>query len=158
MLGWLLTTPTSAQVEFAFVGEAPGPEDSKLNVIDGKGANGFTVRLYFDQQTNQLIGLSYKAKQTMRGFGRRGPGGPGGPGSQGGQAAPQAAPAGPAPAGPAPAGPAPAGPGGPGRVRVDSDLKARKPGNPDNLDRADSRDNARTHSRRARTLHERNPG
>jgi outer membrane lipoprotein-sorting protein len=93
MLGWLLTAPTSAQVEFAFVGEAPGPEGSKLNVLDGKGANGFTVRLYFDQQTNQLIGLSYKAKQMMRGFGRRGPGGPGGPGGQGGQR-PQGAQAG----------------------------------------------------------------
>jgi hypothetical protein len=77
MLGWLLIAPASAQVEFAFVGEAPGPEGSKLNVLDGKGANGFTVRLYFDQQTNQLIGLSYKAKQLFRG-GRRGPGGPGG--------------------------------------------------------------------------------
>jgi hypothetical protein len=93
MLGWLLTAPTSAQVEFAFVGEAPGPEVSKLNVLDGKGANGFTVRLYFDQQTNQLIGLSYKGKQMMRGFGRRGPGGPGGPGGQGGQR-PQGAQAG----------------------------------------------------------------
>jgi hypothetical protein len=94
MLGWLLTAPTSAQVEFDFVGEAPGPEGSKLNVLDGKGANGFTVRLYFDQQTNQLIGLSYKAKQMMRGFNRRGPGGPGGPGGgQGGQR-PQGAQAG----------------------------------------------------------------
>ena len=90
MLGWLLTAPVSAQVEFAFVGEAPGPEGSKLNVLDGKGANGFTVRLYFDQQTNQLIGLSYKAKQFFRG-GRRGPGGPGG--GQGGQQ-PQGAQAG----------------------------------------------------------------
>lgn len=84
MLGWLLTAPASAQVEFAFVGEAPGPEDSKLNVLDGKDANGFTVRLYFDQQTNQLIGLSFKAKQMGRGFGRRGPGGPGGSGGPGG--------------------------------------------------------------------------
>jgi hypothetical protein len=93
MLGWLLAAPASAQVEFAFVGEAPGPEGSKLNVIDGKGANGFTVRLYFDQQTNQLIGLGFKAKQFMRG-GRRGPGGPGGQGGgQGGQT-PQGAQAG----------------------------------------------------------------
>jgi hypothetical protein len=91
MLGWLLTVPASAHVEFAFVGEAPGPEGSKLNVLDGNGANGFTVRLYFDQQTNQLIGLSFKAKQMMRGFGRRGPGGPGG--DQGGQR-PQGAQAG----------------------------------------------------------------
>jgi len=94
MLGWLLTAPASAQVEFAFIGEAPGPEGSKLNVLDGKGANGFTVRLYFDQQTNQLIGLSYKSKQMGRGFGRRGPGGQGRPGGgQGGQT-PQGAQAG----------------------------------------------------------------
>lgn len=92
MLGWLLATPASAQVEFAFVGEAPGPEDSKLNVLDGTGADGFTVRLYFDQQTNQLIGLSFKAKQMMRRMGGRG--GPGGPGGgQGGQR-PQGAQAG----------------------------------------------------------------
>ncbi|MCI0524363.1 MAG: hypothetical protein L0Y75_03785 [Acidobacteria bacterium] len=85
MLGWLLIAPTSAQVEFAFIGEAPGPEGSKLNVLDGKGANGFNVRLYFDQQTHQLIGLSYKAKQ-LRGVmgGGRSPGGPGG-GQGGGQ-------------------------------------------------------------------------
>jgi hypothetical protein len=117
MLGWLLTAPTSAQVEFAFVGEAPGPEDSKLNVLDGKGANGFTVRLYFDQQTNQLIGLSYKAKQMMRGFGRRGPGGPGGPGGQGGG---QAAPAGPG---------GPGGPGGQGGQRPQG-AQAGQPGQP----------------------------
>jgi hypothetical protein len=88
MLGWLLIAPASAQVEFAFIGEAPGPKGSKFNVLDGKGANGFNVRLYFDQQTHQLIGLSYKAKQ-LRGMmgGGRGPGGPGGGpgGGQGGQ-------------------------------------------------------------------------
>ncbi|MGH9936110.1 MAG: hypothetical protein ACREAM_07680, partial [Blastocatellia bacterium] len=72
MLGWLLTAPASAQVELAFVGEAPGPEGSKLNVLDGKGANGFNVRLYLDQQTHQLIGLSYKAKQMRRMMGGRG--------------------------------------------------------------------------------------
>lgn len=109
-LGWLLTAPTSAQVEFAFVGEAPGPEGSKLNVLDGKGANGFTVRLYFDHQTNQLIGLSYKGKQ-MRGFGRRGPGGQGGG---------QAAPAGPG---------GPGGPGGQGGQRPQG-AQAGQPGQP----------------------------
>jgi hypothetical protein len=80
LLGWLLATPAGSQVEFAFVGEAPGPEGSKVNVLDGKNDNGFTTRLYFDQQSNQLVGLSFKAKQLMRGFGRRGPGGPGGGG------------------------------------------------------------------------------
>ena len=108
MLGWLLTTPASAQVEFAFIGEAPGPEGSKLNVLDGKGANGFTARLYFDQQTNQLIGLSYKAKPMGRGFGRGGSGGPGGPGGRG-----------------------PGGPGGPGGGPGGQALKARRAHNQD---------------------------
>jgi hypothetical protein len=80
MLGWLLTAPAAAQVEFAFVGEAPGPEGSKLDVLDGKGAGGFTVRLYLDQQTHQLVGLSYKAKNFRQMMGGRGPGG-----GQGGQ-------------------------------------------------------------------------
>jgi len=81
MLGWLLTAPASAQVEFAYAGEAPGPEGSKLDAIDGKGANGFNVRLFFDQKSHQLIGLSYKIKQMGRGIGGRGPGGPGAPGA-----------------------------------------------------------------------------
>jgi hypothetical protein len=86
LIGWLLITPTAAQVEYAFIGEAPGPEGSKLNVLEGKGANGFNVRLYFDQQSHQLIGLSYKAKSLRNAGGGRGPGGQGGQRGQGGQA------------------------------------------------------------------------
>jgi hypothetical protein len=52
-------------------------------VLGAKGANGFSALLFFDQQSNQLIGLRFKAKQVMRGF-RRGPGGPGGDGRPGG--------------------------------------------------------------------------
>lgn len=94
LLGFLLTTPVApdgSPMQFTFVGEAPGPEESKLNVIDGKTSDNMTVRLYFDQSSNQLIGLSYKAKQMMRQFRRGGPGGPGGapgqprPQGQGGQ-------------------------------------------------------------------------
>lgn len=90
LLGFLLTTPVApdgSPMQFTFVGEAPGPEESKLNVLDGKTSDNMTVRLYFDQSSNQLIGLSYKAKQMMRM--RRGPGGPGGPGGAPGQARPQ---------------------------------------------------------------------
>jgi len=94
MLGWLLTAPASAQVEFAYAGEAPGPEGSKLDAIDGKGANGFNVRLFFDQKSHQLIGLSYKIKQMGRGNGGRGPGGPGAPGAGEGRQRPQGAQAG----------------------------------------------------------------
>lgn len=81
-LGFFLTPPASAQMTYAFVGEAPGPEGSKLNVVDAKTGDGLVTRLYFNQETNRLIGLSYKAKQMrmMRG-------GPGG-GQGGGQGRP----------------------------------------------------------------------
>ena len=80
MLGWLLVAPTSLQSQFAFVGEAQGPI-GKVDVLDGKNADGIAVRLYIDQGTHRLVGLSFKAKQMRRGFGGRGPGG--GPGGQG---------------------------------------------------------------------------
>ncbi len=83
MLAWVLLAPPSTQMQFAFAGEAPGPEGSKLNVINGKAADGWNVLLYFDQQSHRLIGMSYKAKQGRRQFGRGG--GPGGAGPGGGQ-------------------------------------------------------------------------
>lgn len=84
MLGLLLTAPPSAQIEYSFAGEAPGPEGSKLNAVIAKSGLGFNAVLYLDQENNHLVGIKYKAKQ-MRGGVRRGPGGgPGGPGGQGG--------------------------------------------------------------------------
>ncbi len=85
LLALFLAPPASLNMTFAFVGEAPGPNDSKLNVIDAKYADGLVTRLYFTQADNRLIGLSYKAKSQRRG----GPGGPGGgqqrPQAEGGQ-------------------------------------------------------------------------
>lgn len=97
MLGLLLTAPASAQMQYSYIGEAPGPEGTKLDVIDGKGADNLTVRLYFDKESHQLIGLSYKAKSFQRAFAGRGPGGQGGgrgQGGQGGQGGQPAAPGG----------------------------------------------------------------
>lgn len=89
LMAWFLAPP--AGTTFTFVGEAPGPEGSKLNVIDAKTTDGITTRLYFNQENHQLIGLSYKAKSMRMGMGNRGPGQGGGqgrqgqPGGQGGQ-------------------------------------------------------------------------
>src|SRR5262249_32019676 len=79
MIGWLLTWPPSARMEYSYAGEAPGPGGSKLDAVIAKSAAGFNSVLYFDQENHQLIGIKYKAKQ-MRGImgGGRGPGGPGG--------------------------------------------------------------------------------
>ena len=86
MLGWLMLAPPSSQMQFTFVGEAPGPEGVKLEVIDGKAAEGWSVRLYFNQEDHHLFGLSYKSKQMRRNFGGGRPGGQ--PGQQPAQGAP----------------------------------------------------------------------
>ncbi len=101
LLAWFLAPPAGTQ--FTFVGEAPGPEGSKLNVIDAKTSDGIATRLYFNQENHQLVGLSYKAKSMRMGFGGRGgqgQGGPGGQGRQGGDRPPQAAGQGQPPAQP----------------------------------------------------------
>ncbi|MFN0112688.1 MAG: LolA family protein [Blastocatellia bacterium] len=94
LLAWFLAPPASTGTQFTYVGEAPGPEGSKLDVIDAKTSDGMATRLYFDKESHQLIGLSYKAKNMRAAFGgNRGPGAPGGQGGQqgqGGQRPPQA--------------------------------------------------------------------
>ncbi|MEK7829468.1 MAG: hypothetical protein AAB401_00195 [Acidobacteriota bacterium] len=108
LLAWFLAPPASTGTQFTYVGEAPGPEGSKLDVIDAKTSDGMATRLYFDKESHQLIGLSYKAKNMRAAFGgNRGPGGQGGQAGQAGQGGnrpPQAAGQGQAPGQPGQAG------------------------------------------------------
>lgn len=87
MLGWLMSPPASAQLEFAYAGEAPGPEGAKLDAIVAKSPLGMNFVLYLNQESHQLVGIKYKAKQMRQMMGGgRGPGGqPGQPGQGGGQ-------------------------------------------------------------------------
>lgn len=93
MLGWFLLAPTGLNAEYTYVGEAKAP-DGTADVIGVKTADGLVAKLYIDQQSKQLLMLSYKDKDmsTMfrggpgAGGGGRGPGGaPGGGGQAGGQ-------------------------------------------------------------------------
>ncbi len=61
LIVWLLTTPASLPVDFTYAGEAKA-EGKTADVLDAKGPNRFTARLFIDQQTHQLLMLSYKAK------------------------------------------------------------------------------------------------
>lgn len=87
MLGWLLIAPAGLNAEYTYIGEAKAP-DGTADVIGVKTADGIVARLYIDQNSRQLLMLSYKDKDMRSMFqqGGRGPGGPGGgQGGQGGQ-------------------------------------------------------------------------
>jgi hypothetical protein len=77
-LGWLLTAPSAFPLEYTYAGEATAP-DGKADVIDVKGPHEFSARLFFDQQSHQLLMLSYKGKDFRQMMRLRGPG-QGGPG------------------------------------------------------------------------------
>jgi hypothetical protein len=69
-IGVLLSTPSSFPVQYSYAGEAEAP-DGKADVIDVKGPNGFTARLFIDQKTHQPLMLTYqgrKPRMIMRSF------------------------------------------------------------------------------------------
>ncbi len=104
MLGWFLLAPSGLNAEYTYVGEAKAP-DGTADVIGVKTADGLIAKLYIDQQSKQLLMLSYKDKDMSAlfrggqgGAGGRAPGqaqagqgggqGQGGQGGQGGQRGP----------------------------------------------------------------------
>jgi len=104
-LGMFATSFSAYPLTFTYVGEAEAPQ-GKADVVDAKGPNNFTFRLFIAKDTHLPIMVSWQAPAPQRGRpGGPGPGGPGAaPGAQRG-----APPAGAPPAGAAPAGAAPAG-------------------------------------------------
>ncbi len=99
MLGWFLLAPTGLNAEYTYVGEAKAP-DGTADIIGVKTADGLVAKLYIDQQSHQLLQLSYKDKDPSAMFRGGAPGGgqggarPGGAqaggqaGGQGGQRGP----------------------------------------------------------------------
>ena len=108
-LGMFAASFPSYPLTFTYVGEAEAPQ-GKADVIDAKGPNNFTLRLFVNQQNHLPIMVSWQGPAPGRG---RGPGGPGMPGGAPPGAGRGAAPAGaPGDRGAPPAGAAPAGQGG----------------------------------------------
>lgn len=79
MFALLLTTPATLPLEFTYAGEAKTADGKTADVLDATGPNNFTMRLFFDPPTHQLLMMSYKSRPMGRG-----PQGPGQGGSQGG--------------------------------------------------------------------------
>jgi hypothetical protein len=116
-LGMFAASFDTYPLTFTYVGEAEAPQ-GKADVVDAKGANNFTLRLFISQQTHLPIMVSWQGAPAGRG--RPGAGPPGGRGdaapAPGRGAAPGAAPPsgerGAAPGGAAPSGERGAAPGG----------------------------------------------
>ena len=90
-LGMFAASFPTYPLTFTYVGEAEAPQ-GKADVIDAKGPNNFTLRLFVNQQNHLPIMVSWQGPAPGRG---RGPGGPGMPGG----APPPGAGRGAAPAG-----------------------------------------------------------
>jgi hypothetical protein len=64
-LGMLAANPQAFPLEFVYSGEAEAP-DGKAYVIDVKGADGFSARLFVDTKTRLPLMLSWMDKEPMR--------------------------------------------------------------------------------------------
>ena len=61
MLGWLGTTHPSLSAQYTYAGEAESP-DGKAHVIDVKDADGFSARLFIDQNNYLPLMVTYQGR------------------------------------------------------------------------------------------------
>lgn len=70
MLGWLATAHPALNTQYTYAGEAESP-DGKADIVDVKTEDGFSARLFIDQQTHLPLMVTYRGPQprmiTMRG-------------------------------------------------------------------------------------------
>ncbi len=62
MLGWLVTAHPSLNAQYTYVGEAESP-DGKAYVIEAKNDEGFSARVFIDEQTRLPLMVTYRAPQ-----------------------------------------------------------------------------------------------
>jgi hypothetical protein len=62
MLGWFAMSHPSLSVQYTFAGEAESP-DGKAFMIDAKGADGFSARLFIDEKTRLPLMVTYQGPQ-----------------------------------------------------------------------------------------------
>ena len=62
MLGWFAMAHPAVAVEYTYAGEAESP-DGKAHVIDARNADGFTARLFIDQESKMPLMVTYQAPQ-----------------------------------------------------------------------------------------------
>ena len=75
VLGFLLTAPDPAALQFTYGGEAESP-DGKADVLDVAGPDNFAVELFLDQNTGRPLMLAFREPQPRIMSMRRGEGPP----------------------------------------------------------------------------------
>ncbi len=76
MLGWLAAAHPALNAQYTYAGEAESP-DGKADMLDVNSDDGFSARLFIDQQTHLPLMVTYRGPQprmiTMRGLRGGGP-------------------------------------------------------------------------------------
>jgi hypothetical protein len=62
MLGWFAMAHPALAVEYTYAGQAESP-DGKAHVVDAKSADGFSARLFIDQETKLPLMVTYQGPQ-----------------------------------------------------------------------------------------------
>ena len=62
MLGWFAMEHPSIPLQFTYAGEAESP-DGKAFILDARGADGYSARLFIDQETHLPLMVTYKGAQ-----------------------------------------------------------------------------------------------
>jgi hypothetical protein len=84
-LGMFATSFSAYPLTFSYIGEAEAPQ-GKADVVDAKGPNNFTIRLFIAKDTHLPVMVTWTGAPAGRGR----PGGPGAPGAERGAAGPGA--------------------------------------------------------------------
>ena len=61
LLAFALTAPSTMPVEWSYAGKAETPA-GRADALEIKGADGFSVRLYFDEQSHLPVQMTYQTK------------------------------------------------------------------------------------------------
>lgn len=64
MLGWFAMAHPSVAATYSYAGEAESP-DGKADVVDAKGADGFSARLFIDRATHLPLMVTYQAAKRV---------------------------------------------------------------------------------------------
>jgi hypothetical protein len=65
LLSLLLTPPAGLAIQWSYAGKAEDSDGGRADVLDARGPDGFTARLFLDEESHLPLALSYQTKLMM---------------------------------------------------------------------------------------------